>query len=129
MAMSATTLIEDAHEIITAALAELQTGELIRTGTFTARADQVAYARALVRAQLADDPACDIAVLLVSELTTNSIRHSHSRFFAVTIARTSTGQPRITVIDEGRAGIPYLPEITVDAEGGRGMTMIDGLAT
>ena len=127
--MPTTRVNEDAREIVTATLAELPTGELIRTRTFAARADQVAYARAFIRTHLADDPACDTVVLLVSELATNSIRHSRSRFFAVTLARIGPDRLRITVIDEGRAGIPYLPEITVDTEGGRGIAVIDCLAT
>jgi serine/threonine-protein kinase RsbW len=120
---------ESAHKIITATLTDLHAGEPIGTGAFPARADQVARARALVHDRLADHPARDTAVLLVSELATNAIRHSHSKFFALIITRTTTNRVRITVIDEGQAGIPDLHSTTADAEDGRGMAIVDLLAS
>jgi anti-sigma regulatory factor (Ser/Thr protein kinase) len=127
--MPTANVTEHAHEIIAATLAGLEAGELIYTGAFTASAKQVARARALVHDHLADHPACDTAMLLVSELATNTIRHSDSRFFALTITRTTANGVRITVVDEGQAGIPHLHTTTVDGEHGRGMTIVDLLST
>jgi anti-sigma regulatory factor (Ser/Thr protein kinase) len=68
-------------------------------------------------------------VLLVSELATNSIRHSGSRFFGLTATRIAGDRLRIAVLDEGRAGILHLQNAPTDAEDGRGMAIVDVLAT
>lgn len=127
--MPTTALTRHAREIIAATVADLGAGELICTGVFMASADQVACARAFVQDHLADHPACDAMMLLVSELATNVIRHSRSRLFALTVARITSGRLRIAVIDEGQAGIPHLHGATLDAESGRGMSIVDLLAT
>lgn len=127
--MPTTALTEHAREIIAATIADLGAGELICTRVFTASADQVAHARAFIQDHLADHPARDTMALLVSELATNAIRHSRSRLFALTVARITSGRLRIAVIDEGQAGIPHLHGTTPDAENGRGMSIVDLLAT
>jgi anti-sigma regulatory factor (Ser/Thr protein kinase) len=127
--MSTTDATGSAYKIITATFTDLHVGEPIGIGAFPARADQIARARALVHDCLTDHPARDIAVLLVSELATNAIRHSRSKFFASIITRTTANRVRITVIDEGQAGLPHLDSTAADAEDGRGMTIVDLLAT
>jgi serine/threonine-protein kinase RsbW len=54
-------------------------------GTYHGRADQVRRVRAAVAAHLGDCPVTDDAILIVSELVTNSILHSESKgeFFTV----------------------------------------------
>jgi anti-sigma regulatory factor (Ser/Thr protein kinase) len=97
--------------------------------------EHAAAARAFVARTLGDDYACtDTAVLLTSELVTNSLQHSHSRdggTITVTLI-TIPGGIRTEVIDEGGAGVPALrpglgkpPEL---AEGGRGLQLVDMLA-
>jgi anti-sigma regulatory factor (Ser/Thr protein kinase) len=127
--MSTTALTQHARDIIATTFADLGAGELIGASAFTASANQVARARRFVHDHLADHPARDTALLLVSELATNSIRHSHSAFFAVIITRTPAGHLRIAIIDEGHTGIPHLQDPATDAEDGRGMTIVDLLAT
>ncbi|GLY86028.1 ATP-binding protein [Actinoallomurus iriomotensis] len=127
--MSTTNAIRHAYQIIAATVAYQEASEHVCAAAFTVSADQVARARALVRDHLINHPAGDTAVLLVSELATNAVCHSRSSFFALTIARTTTDRVRITVIDEGRNGIPYLRNATADTEDGRGMAIVDLLAT
>jgi anti-sigma regulatory factor (Ser/Thr protein kinase) len=119
----------EARRIIAATMTDLGAGELLCTGTFVAAGDQVARARAFLNNRLAGHPAREVGMLLVSELATNSIRHSGSRFFALTATRIAGGGLRIAVIDEGRAGIPHLRIAATDAEDGRGMGIVDVLAT
>jgi anti-sigma regulatory factor (Ser/Thr protein kinase) len=117
-----------ARRIIAATMTDLSAGELVCTKAFLAAEDQVACTRAFLNHRLAGHPARDIGVLLVSELATNSIRHSGSRFFALTATRIAGDSLRIAVIDEGHAGIPHLQNVPTDAEGGRGMAILDTLA-
>jgi anti-sigma regulatory factor (Ser/Thr protein kinase) len=126
--LPAAALTRCAHEIINATMAELSAGEPVCTGVFLAAADQAGVARAFLRNHLADHPACDVGLLLTSELIANAIRHSGSRFFALTVTRLTQDRLRIAVIDEGRAGIPQISEATPEAEGGRGMAIIEALA-
>lgn len=55
------------------------------TGVFCGRPDQVARARRQVARHLAGCPVADDAVVIVSELATNAVLHSHSagQFFTV----------------------------------------------
>ena len=53
-------------------------GTIQRTWTFPGRADQVCHARRALAEVLADCPAADDIVLCLSELATNSVRHSAS---------------------------------------------------
>lgn len=127
--MPTTGVTEHAHEVIAATLGDPEISQPVCTGAFPADADQVACARALVQDRLADHPAREIAVLLANELATNAVRHSRSDFFALVINLITTDHVHITVVDEGRAGIPHLHTTSADAESGRGMSIVDLLAT
>ncbi|GII76732.1 hypothetical protein Sru01_17140 [Sphaerisporangium rufum] len=100
----------------------------VRQETFPATEEQVSQARQVTRQTLVDHPAVDLAVLLVSELTSNSVRHSGSRFFTLAIRRTFEGHLRIGVTDEGRHGLPRLVSTDFQDESGRGMRLVDALA-
>lgn len=100
--------------------------------TVAGRADRVDIARTFVGRLLGPHPCTDIAVLLVSELVTNSIRHSDSRLpgGVVTVAALAGGDAiRVEVTD--RSG-PTVPEVRDGAdslaEGGRGLQLVDTLA-
>jgi serine/threonine-protein kinase RsbW len=96
----------------------------------------VAHARAFV-AQALDDhcTSADTAVLLTSELVTNSLQHSDSGRDGATITITLIAIPggiRAEVSDEGGATVPALhpgppgsPELTLS---GRGLQLVDMLA-
>lgn len=103
--------------------------------TIAAVPGQVGLAREFVAGVLGEShPAADVAVLLASELVTNSVRHSGSAVpgGAVTVAVT-VGEDgvRVEVTDRSGAGTPVLlPAAPADAEaeGSRGMRLVDTLA-
>jgi anti-sigma regulatory factor (Ser/Thr protein kinase) len=101
----------------------------LREQTFRAAKDQIACARQFTQDALADHPAVDVAVLLVSELTTNSVLHSRSSDFTLEITRTEDDDLHVIVFDSGRGGLPQLLDGGPADEGGRGVRLIDGLAT
>jgi anti-sigma regulatory factor (Ser/Thr protein kinase) len=93
-------------------------------------------AREFVAHTLGDGCACsETAVLLTSELVTNSVQHSDSRLpgGTVTIALISVpGGIRIEVIDDGGTALPAVrqhePEGPDFAEDGRGLWLIESLS-
>jgi len=98
--------------------------------------EQVAAARAFVARTLGDDyPPTDTAVLLTSELVTNSLQHSHSGRDGGTITVTVITIPngiRVEVLDEGGATTPAVrPERSEApdlADGGRGLQLVELLS-
>ncbi|MEU7254887.1 ATP-binding protein [Streptomyces rimosus] len=67
----------------------------------------------------------DTALLIVSELVTNAIRHGGRRC-RLRLATGPTGMT-IEVHDDGRS-LPVLRPLTADDTGGRGMALVDSLA-
>lgn len=97
------------------------------------RPDQVHAARVFTGATLGDDhPCAAVAVLLVSELVTNSVLHGDSRLPGGTITVTVTGTPdavRIEVRDAGGTSAPHFKGADdALAEGGRGLRLVNDLA-
>ena len=96
------------------------------------RPDQVHAARVFTSEALGDDHPCEpVAVLLVSELVTNSMRHSNSRLPGGTITITVTGSPasaRVEVRDAGGVSVPVVTDADALAEGGRGLRLVSDLA-
>ncbi|GHE37308.1 hypothetical protein GCM10017673_44830 [Streptosporangium violaceochromogenes] len=101
---------------------------------FTATPDQVKPARKFVAEILGDShPSRDDAVLLTSELATNAIEHStesaiNPREFLVTVAFL-LHSVLITVQDPGFLEIPCPRDPAPDATGGRGLALVNSLAT
>jgi two-component sensor histidine kinase len=78
-------------------------------------------------------PCGDSAVLLVSELFSNSVRHSSSgvpgETVTVTVAvRARDGVVRVEVTDRSGPGVPEWVSAARDAEGGRGLQLVASLA-
>jgi anti-sigma regulatory factor (Ser/Thr protein kinase) len=75
----------------------------------------------------------ELAVQLVSELVTNSIRHSDSSGPEGTIGVTVSGtltSVTVEVADVGGAQAPQVrPDEDLDAEGGRGLQLVATLAS
>ena len=98
------------------------------------RPDQVHAARVFTSEALGDDHPCEpVAVLLVSELVTNSVLHSDSRLPGgmITVTVTSAGPDavRVEIRDAGGPTLPFLKEAgDVAAEGGHGLQLVDRLA-
>jgi anti-sigma regulatory factor (Ser/Thr protein kinase) len=109
------------------------TGLAVReTVTLAGRAERGRVVRAFVGGVLgAGHPCEDVAVLLVSELFGNSLRHSGSSApgETVTVAvRAGDGVVRVEVTDRSGPGVPELDPAARDAGGGRGLQLVAGLA-
>lgn len=102
--------------------------------------DSDSAAAAMARAQLrsamtaagADRSTVGRAELLVSELVTNVVRHTASPRVGVRIRQS--GSLRVDVIEDGVSAVPDhvhrgTEEVPVTATSGRGMGLVDGLAT
>lgn len=95
----------------------------------------VGLARRRVRDHLADwghgprDPALEDAVLLVSELSTNVIRHGplQEREFEVAVTALADGSCLVEVSDEGQL-TPRLRSVGESEETGRGLHLVENLA-
>ena len=102
------------------------------TVTLAGRAERVRAARAFVSEVLGPGhPRRDDAVLLVSEVFGNSVRHSGSGApgETVTVAvRAGDGMVRVEVTDRAGPRTPKLRPAGRDAEGGRGLQLVAGLA-
>lgn len=100
---------------------------------FGGTADQVRVVRLFVRQHLAGHPAAADAVMVVSELATNSIMHSATRRaggqFLVCAAVTGDRQAAMIVTDQGG---PFRPGRRVagrDGESGRGLAVVRSLTS
>jgi anti-sigma regulatory factor (Ser/Thr protein kinase) len=100
--------------------------------TLAGRAERARLARAFVAGVLGPGRPCvDDAVLLVSELFGNSVRHSASGAPSETVTvavRAGGGVARVEVADSGGPGVPELAPAGRDAEGGRGLQVVARLA-
>ncbi|MFJ6904100.1 ATP-binding protein [Streptomyces griseoluteus] len=98
---------------------------------FPGLVEEVAHARHFVASLTAQLGAADDAVLVVSELATNAVRHSLSGsahgWFLVVVG-FSDDLVRIEVIDQGGDREPHLCDATSQEEGGRGLLLIAGCA-
>jgi anti-sigma regulatory factor (Ser/Thr protein kinase) len=92
--------------------------------------------RQFVSSTLADGHLCaETAVLLTSELVTNSVQHSNSRYpdgtITVIVISVADGI-RVEVVDDGGATVPALKTADEDsedlAEDGRGLQMVEMLS-
>ena len=101
--------------------------------TLAGRAERARAARSFVSEVLGSGhPYRDAAILLVSEIFSNSIRHSRSGApgETVTVAVISGGGiVRVEVTNRAGPGTPVLRPASRDAEGGRGLQLVAGLAT
>jgi anti-sigma regulatory factor (Ser/Thr protein kinase) len=108
--------------------------EIRESVTVAGRAERARVARAFVGGVLGPGHPCgDDAALLVSELFGNSVRHSRSGAaggtVTVTVAvRIGDGLVRVEVTDRSGPEVPELHDAGRDAEGGRGLQLVAGLA-
>jgi serine/threonine-protein kinase RsbW len=106
--------------------------EIRESVTVAGRAERTRVARAFVGGVLGPGHPCgDDAALLVSELFGNSIRHSRSGAAGGTVKVAVTagdGLVRVEVTDRSGPEVPGLYCAGRDAEGGRGLQLVAGLA-
>lgn len=100
--------------------------------TLAAHAERVPLARAFLGEVLGcRHPCAETAVLLASELVTNSVRHSGCRHLGQTITVTAVvtcGEVRIEVTDSSGRTVPAVHPSGEVAEGGRGLQLVQALA-
>nr|WP_145492490.1 MULTISPECIES: ATP-binding protein [Streptomyces] len=94
--------------------------------------EEVGRARRWTRDILRGSPLADDAALIVSELSTNAIRHTASGLasgsFHLAVA-VSTQVVAVSVTDDGGTGkTPKAEHHNQDAEGGRGLDMVNAIA-
>jgi len=97
---------------------------------FPGRGDQVASARAFVRAAIGSCPLLDEAVLLTSELCTNALQHTASGnggTFEVTVYHGPSSL-RIEVRDDGSTTKPARQTVDSYSEDGRGLEIVACIA-
>jgi anti-sigma regulatory factor (Ser/Thr protein kinase) len=102
------------------------------SATFAGRPDQVREARAFVGRLLGPSHPCgDDAVLLASELVTNSVLHGGSAVpgeaVTVTVVAWDAGV-RVEVTGRKADGVPVLRRPDAGAEGSRGLRLVEELA-
>jgi anti-sigma regulatory factor (Ser/Thr protein kinase) len=111
----------------------LMAGRAVReTVTLAGRAERARAARSFVSEVLGPGHPCgDVAVLLVSEIFGNSVRHSGSGAAGETVTvavRDRDGVVRVEITDRAGPGMPELRVVGRDAESGRGLQLVAGLA-
>ncbi|MFJ4806011.1 ATP-binding protein [Streptomyces murinus] len=94
--------------------------------------EEVGRARRWTRDILHGSPLADDAALIVSELSTNAIRHTASGLasgrFHLAVA-VSTQVVAVSITDDGGTGtVPKFEHQSQDAEGGRGLDMVNAIA-
>ena len=114
-------------------LVRLMTGAAVRESVMlSGLAERAGVARIFVGAVLAGHPGRDAAVLMASELFSNSVRHSRSGAPGGTVTITDLagdGLVRVEVTDQGGPGVPRPRRAGRDEEGGRGLELVAALAT
>jgi len=108
-------------------------GSVVRESvTVAGRPERARLARAFVGSVLGPGHPCgDEAALLAGELFGNSVRHSRSGRLGETVTvavKAGNGVVRVEVIDRSGPGMPKLQPADRDAEGGRGLHLVAGLA-
>jgi anti-sigma regulatory factor (Ser/Thr protein kinase) len=103
----------------------------IRVGlTVPCLPDQVGVVREFVQRELEGDPRAEVAVLVASELATNSFRHSSSRLggtMTVIVMGARDGIVLVGVADAGGGTVPVLRDEDDCAEEGRGLRLVSYL--
>ncbi|MDX3838980.1 ATP-binding protein [Streptomyces europaeiscabiei] len=93
--------------------------------------DQVAEARHFVAALLQERGVADDAVLVVSELATNAVRHTLSGsaggWFLVVVAFRADCV-RLEVVDQGGDSVPRMRDAASQDDGGRGLLLVSACA-
>ncbi|MFF1400446.1 ATP-binding protein [Streptomyces sp. NPDC058287] len=75
-----------------------------------------------------DDTIVEALRLIVSELVTNAVVHTASRTIEITVSVTAT-EASVTVTDQGLFGTPVAREARPEEEHGRGLALVEALAT
>jgi anti-sigma regulatory factor (Ser/Thr protein kinase) len=97
--------------------------------TFPASPQCVSWTRHKVKEFLGGDvppKVVEVAVLLVSELATNAVRHAHSPF---TVTAELLGETVTVEVDDANGELPQVLQPAPSSAVGRGMFMIEALSS
>jgi anti-sigma regulatory factor (Ser/Thr protein kinase) len=97
-----------------------------RSRAFPATPEAIPVVRRMITEVAPDPVMAATAELLISELASNAVRHARTPF-EVRIWARATGL-RAEVVD-GSAALPVLGERSVDSEQGRGLRIVESLAS
>ncbi len=97
--------------------------------TFSAVPAQVAQARHFLVGLLGASPLRDDAVLCLSEIATNAVRHSASRHQGGTFEVRATAADDGLRVEVGDAGGPWFGEPEPGVQPGHGLAIVAALAT
>jgi len=97
--------------------------------TFAATPSQVHYARRFLAELLDSSPLVDDAVLCLSELATNAVRHSDSRQPGGVFRVQATALLAGVHVDVTDAGGPWLARYETGRDSGHGLAIVAALAT
>ena len=98
---------------------------------FAGQAGQVRHARRFVKAALDECPVADLVILLSNELVTNAVVHTRSGDEGLFEVRVWSGPSSacVAVLDGGSDGKPSPAALDTVHESGRGLALVDALAT
>ncbi|WP_425265090.1 ATP-binding protein [Streptomyces regalis] len=99
--------------------------------TFPCRPETAEIGRKLVHEALGAwhlDDLTEPAELIISELVANAASHTPCRSIRLVVGRPSPTRVRIAVVDRAPSRLPVLGTADAEAEGGRGLLLIDVLA-
>jgi serine/threonine-protein kinase RsbW len=99
-----------------------------QTLTIPRQPQSAARARQFIAAAAGTHPARADAVLLASELITNSLTHAFDATTVTLVLTISPAAIRIHVIDDGTGAIPHLRSADPDAENGYGLRLVNAIA-
>ena len=114
-------------------LGALMTEATVRESvTLAGRAERARVARVFTGEVLGPAHPCrDVAILLVSELFSNSLRYSRSGAPGGTVTVTVTAGGGLVLVEVANRSGPGVPQLRLDdgdTEGGRGLRLVAGLA-
>ena len=104
----------------------------LRLRVFAGEKRRVPEARAFVALALAGCPARETLLTCVSELAANAVSHTSSGaggMFTVEVIRPADGVAIVAVTDAGSPREPSVRHADALAEGGRGLALVDALAS
>ncbi|WP_461026637.1 ATP-binding protein [Streptomyces sparsus] len=99
--------------------------------TWPSEPETARRSRKFVRAALTtwnlDGDVVERAVLVISELVTNSVRHSGSKLLRASVTRIEPDVVRLAVTDKSK-GKPEIQNAGLSDENGRGLVLVESLA-